>query len=264
MPSKKSKNYSKQKISFKRSSSSSSSEESSEEHRPVKKYTDLKRKKSQKESSDDDKKPRKGNLKTSSSFKSQPPKQSRVTFSNLIVAIIEDGQRNPVKKTSHMKQKELYLRENKWGNLTNGLLVFFEFEVEDDTVVLCIGFQNTRAKVNTKNPLASVIKLNAKAKENLASLEKKVGQKLEILDKTNYSLLYNPSQRKKVVHLVCDNESSESSSEEESDRYGSIIDSSLEETETSKEVELPKETEKKKGWLETMTGMTSLPKFKFW
>lgn len=261
MPSKKS--YSKEKISFKRSSSSSS-EESSEEHRPVKKYADLKRKKSQKESSDDGKKPQKGNLKTSSSFQSRSPKTSRVTFSNLIIAIIEDGQRNPVKKFSK-NQKELYLRENKWGNLTNGLLVFFEFKAKKSdggSVILCIGFQNTRAKINTDDPLASVIKLNAKARSNLLILEKKVGQKLEILDRSNYNLLSNAAQRKKVAHLVCEIESSSESSEDpesESEKYDSVIDSF-----DSSEKETPKETEKKKGWFETMTGMTSLPKFKFW
>ncbi len=93
----------------------------------------------------------------------------------------------------------LTLVENKWGNLSLGTLVFYEFEVDGDTRVLCIGTQNTKAKVNLAQPWASVVPLSDAAGKKIKAIEKEKGMKVDVLNEGTFEELINDEQRDALI-----------------------------------------------------------------
>lgn len=151
------------------------------------------------------------------------------------------SQKTPPPKKGVVK-KGLVLNKNKWGNLANGLLVFYEFETdcewaEESTTVMCIGYQNLKMDPNLEDPWSTVLPLNTRSLAQFANLEEKTDEKIHCLTPENYELITSEEQKVELanhglIELTLDDEDDAAKVNE------------AEETEE----ETLESTPKKKGW----------------
>jgi len=158
---------------------------------------------------------------------------------------VSDQREDIIKRGTSLPKPTLTLVENKWGNLSLGTLVFYEFEVDNNTRVLCIGTQNTKAKVNLAQPWASVVPLSDAAEKKIKAVESSEGMKVDVLNEETFEELINDEQRDALIKRglidfgeAKDEESDEDSLEvEEEDGYALSSDEEDSEEDDSDEDE---------------------------